>query len=68
MFHVCMDFCIVYSVGVCVNVCGVVLCCLFLVSGCCIVVCCDFCLLSVMRVIGGVPLWMVCVLCTQLLF
>ena len=24
MFHVCLDVCIFYSVGVCVNVCGVV--------------------------------------------
>ena len=24
MFNVCLDFCVVYGVGVCVNVCGVV--------------------------------------------
>ena len=41
MFHVCLDFGVVYGVGVCVNVCGVVcvvVCCLFLTSGCCDVV------------------------------
>ena len=27
MFHVCFDLCIVYGVGVCIDVCGVVLCC-----------------------------------------
>ena len=32
VFHVCLDFCVVYGVGVCVNVCGVV----------CVVVCCLF--------------------------
>ena len=40
LFYVCLDFCIVYGVGVCVNVCGVicvVVSCLFLMSG---VVCC----------------------------
>ena len=41
VFHVCPDFCVVYGVWVCVNVCGVicvvVVCCLFLTSG---VVCC----------------------------
>ena len=39
VFHVCLDFGIVYGVGVCVNVCGVVcvvVCCLFLTSGCCL--------------------------------
>ena len=39
VFHVCPNFGIVYGVGVCVNVCGVVcvvLCCLFLTSGCCL--------------------------------
>ena len=37
VFHVCLDFGIVY--GVCVNVSGVVcvvVCCLFLTSGCCL--------------------------------
>ena len=40
VFHVCINFDVVYSVGVCVNVCGVVcvvVCCLFLTSGCCVV-------------------------------
>ena len=35
MFHVCLNFGIVYCVGVYVNVC-VVVCCLFLTSGCCL--------------------------------
>ena len=33
--HVCLDIG-VYGVGVCVNLCGVVICCLFLTSGCCL--------------------------------
>ena len=76
VFHVCLIFCVVYGVGVCVNVCSVV----------CVVVCCLLVgvwghvifVLSVMRVVGGVHLWVVCVfrrvdvvclclLCTQLL-
>ena len=32
VFHVCLNFGIVYVIGVCVNVCGVV----------CVVVCCFF--------------------------
>ena len=47
VFHVCLNFGVVYGVvlpvGVCVNVCGVVcvvVCCLFLTSGCCLL-CCD---------------------------
>ena len=38
VFHVCLSFYVVYGVGVCVNVCGVVciVCCLFLTSGCCL--------------------------------
>ena len=35
VFHVCLNFGVVYGVGVCVNVCGVVcvvVCCLFLTS------------------------------------
>ena len=43
VFHVCLDLCVVYGVGVCVNVCGVVcvvVYCLFLTSGCCLL-CCD---------------------------
>ena len=39
VFHVCLNFGMVYGVGVCVNVCGVV-CCLFRTSGCCLL-CCD---------------------------
>ena len=40
VFHVCLNFAFVYGVGVSVNVCGVVcvvVCCLFLTSGCCVV-------------------------------
>ena len=66
VFHGCLNFCVVYGVGVCVNVCGVVclvVCCLFLTSVCCLL-CCDVVgvwgvvifVLSVMRVVGGVPL------------
>ena len=43
VFHDCLKFGIVYGVGVCVNVCGVVCVvvgCLFLTSGCCLL-CCD---------------------------
>ena len=43
VFHVCLNFGIVYGVGVCVNVCGVVyvvVCCCFFTSGCCLL-CCD---------------------------
>ena len=36
VFHVCLNFVVVYGVGVCVNVCGVVVCCLFLTSGWCL--------------------------------
>ena len=41
VFHVCLNFGVVYGVGVCVNVCGlvcVVVCCLFVTSGCCDIV------------------------------
>ena len=34
MFHVCLNFGMIYGAGVCVNVC-VVVCCLFRTSGCC---------------------------------
>ena len=43
MFHVCLNFGVVYGVGVCAKVCGVVcvvVCGLFLTSGCCLL-CCD---------------------------
>ena len=43
VFHVCLNFSVVYGVLVCVNVCGVVcvvVYCLFLTSGCCLL-CCD---------------------------
>ena len=43
VFHVCLNCGVVYGVGVYVNVCGVVcvvVCCLFLTSGCCLL-CCD---------------------------
>ena len=39
MCHVCLNFGVVYGVGVCVNVCGVVcvvVCGLFFTSGCCL--------------------------------
>ena len=39
VFHVCLNFGIIYGVGICVHVCGivcVVVCCLFLTSGCCL--------------------------------
>ena len=57
-------FCVVYGVGVCVNVCGIV--CvwvLFIVWWCSVVGGWGGVLfvLSVMRVVGGVPLWVVCV-------
>ena len=54
VIQVCIDFCVNYGVGVCVIVCGVVcavVC--FLRMG---IVCC-----VVMRVVGGVPLWVECV-------
>ena len=53
VFHVCLNFGVVYGVVVCVNVCGVVCVC-FLRLGvvCCVVMwcsecvgCCDFCLI-----------------------
>ena len=50
MFHVYLNFGAVYGVGVCVNVCGVV----------CVVVCVVVCFLC-LGVVGGVPLWIVCV-------
>ena len=40
VFHVCLNFGVVYGVGFCVNVCGVVcvvVCCLFRTSSCCVV-------------------------------
>ena len=42
VFHVCLNFGVVYGVGICIKVCGVVcvVCCLFLTSGCCLS-CCD---------------------------
>ena len=43
MFHVSLNFGVVYGVGVCVNVCGVVcivVCCLFHMAGGCLL-CCD---------------------------
>ena len=42
VFHDCLNFGVVYGVGVCVNVCGVVcvvICCLFLTSGGCLLYC-----------------------------
>ena len=40
VFHVCLDFGVIYGVGVCVNVCGVicvVVCFLHLGAVCCVV-------------------------------
>ena len=89
VFHVCLNFGGFYGVGVCVNVCGVicvVVCLFFLTSECCLLFCdvvsvwgVVIFVLSVTHVVGGVPLWAVCVfrrvnvvclclLCTQLLF
>ena len=60
VFHVCLNFwCRLWFLGVCVNVCGVV----------CVVVCCFVSyvwgvvifVLSMMRVVRGVPLWVECV-------
>ena len=67
VFHVCLNVGVVYGVGVCVDVCGVVcvvVCCLFLTSGCCLL-CFNVVgvwgvvifVLSVMRVVVGVPLY-----------
>ena len=42
MFHVCLNVGVIYGVGVCVNVCGVVcvvVSCLFHMSGCCLLCC-----------------------------
>ena len=81
VFHVCLDFCVVYDVWVCVNVYGVV--CVVCFLRLC-VVCCSVVgvwgivmfILSVMYVVGGVSLWVACVfrrvdvclclLCTQI--
>ena len=55
---VCLNFGVVYGVGVCVNVCGVfcvVVCCLFLTSGCWL--CCSVVGVWVICVVVGVPLW-----------
>ena len=68
VFHVHHDFGIVYAVGVCVNV-WIVVCCLFRTSGCCLL-CCSIVgewglvifVLYVMSVVGGIPLWVGCVL------
>ena len=44
VFHVCLNFGVVYGVGICVNVCGVVAVLLYVVwflrHGCCLL-CCD---------------------------
>ena len=55
MFHVCLNFGIIYGVGVCVKVCGVVcvVVCLWLTSVWVVVIF----VLSEMRVVGSVPLW-----------
>ena len=62
-----VEVCVDYGVGVCVNVCSVVcvvVCCLFLTFGCCLLCCSGWVVilvLSVMGVVGGVPLWVECV-------
>ena len=77
LFHVCYDVCVVYGAGVCVNACGVSCVdeyCLFLAAGCCllygsvmgvwgVVIFVSY----VMRVIGGVLLWVVCVFIVYML-
>ena len=80
VFHVCLNFGGVYGVGVCGVVC-VVVCCLFLMSGCCLL--CSVVavgvwgfvifVLSVMHVVGvyvfhRVDVVCLSLLCTQLLF
>ena len=56
VFHVCLDFGVFLIVNVCDVAC--VVCCLFLTSGCCVVGVWGVVILvlSVMRVVGGVPL------------
>ena len=42
VFHICLNFCVVNGVGVCVNVCGIVcvfVSCLFLTYRCCLLCC-----------------------------
>ena len=46
VFHVCLNFGVVYGVGVCVNVCGVV----------CVVVCCLFLSILGLMFMGSVML------------
>ena len=89
VFLSCFDLCSVDGVGVCVNSCGAVGVVCFFAPGCCLL-CCDvvgmwsvvICIVSVMRVVGGIPslvvcvlrrvevgsLCMLCLLCTQLLY
>ena len=52
VFHICFDLCVVYGVGGCVHVCGVVCVVVYLfpASGCCLLCCSavcvgDFCLI-----------------------
>ena len=69
VFHVCLNFGVVYGGGVCVNVCGVVcvvVSSLFLTSGCCMV-CCDACSWRC-SFMGSVDVVCVCLLCIQFLF
>ena len=67
VFHVCLDFCVVYGVGVCVNVCWSLCQCMLFVSYVWVLFAVLRCsvvgiwgvvifVLSVMRIIGGVPL------------
>ena len=68
VFHVCFDLCFVCSVGICVDICGVISVleyCLFLKFGCCLlcilvsVWSVVIVVLSVMRV--AIRLWVMCV-------
>ena len=68
VFHVCFGLCVIYDVGICADICGVV----FVVEYCLFheSVCCLFCgnvqwvvwkfVLTVMRVVGGF-LWVISV-------
>ena len=66
VFHICFDLCVVYGVGGCVHVCGVVcvvVCCLFLASGCCSWGC-----FFMGRMFRRVDVVCWCMLCNLLLF
>ena len=66
--ELCVDYGVVYVVGVCANVCGVVCVVRFLrlsVVGVWDVV---IFIVFVMRIVGGVPLWVACVSCKYCVF